>query len=131
MGDVVRRDEVTCQFDDKLGDAVDKVRNAGTDHCTVVIDGNVVLGRIRGRALEGDPNTSVEDIMDSGPATFRTNEMLSSVVGRMAARNVDSVLVTTSDGRLVGTLYRSDAEKRLAEEEDRMDDDEHSCSCNE
>lgn len=127
----MRREEVTCQIDEKLGHAVDKVRRAEKEQCIVVADGDVVLGRIRGKALEGDPNVSVEDVMESGPTTFRTNELLESVVGRMAARNVDNVLITTSDGRLVGTLYRSDAEDRLALEGDQVDDDERSCNCNE
>ena len=130
MGDTVRGDEVTCALNDSLGEAANRVRSAGKDHCIVVIDGNVVLGRVRGKALDGDPNASVEEVMESGPTTFRTNEMLESVVGRMAARNVESVLVTTSDGRLVGTLYMSDAQRRLAEEESGSPPDEQSCTCN-
>ncbi|MCH8826246.1 MAG: CBS domain-containing protein [Chloroflexi bacterium] len=129
VGDIVRGDEVTCELNDKLGEAADKARDAGKDQCIVVIDGNVVLGRVRGRALDGDSNQSVEDAMESGPTTFRTNETLEAVVGRMAARNVESVLVTTSDGRLVGTLYRSDAQRRLAEDADRSEPDEQSCNC--
>ena len=66
-------------------------------------------------------------------ATIRpiTDAMLASVMGRMVARSVESVLVTTSDGRLVGTLYRSDAERRLAEEEALLDEEEASCDCSE
>ena len=131
VGDIARRDDVTCQLTERLGDVADKIRAAGKDTCIVVTDGNVVLGRVRRNALDGDPNALVEEMMESGPTTFRTDAMLVSVMGRMVARSVESVLVTTSDGRLVGTLYRSDAERRLAEEEALVDEEEASCDCNE
>ena len=131
IGDIVRRDDVTCQLEDRLGDAAGRIRAAGKDACIVVTDGNIVLGRVRGEALDADPNALVESVMESGPTTFRTDAMVESVAGRMAARSVDSVLVTTSDGRLVGTLYRADAERLLAEKEASVDEDENSCNCNE
>ena len=68
--------------------------------------------------------------MESGPTTIRTNETLESIAERLRARNVDSILVTTSDGRLVGTLYRQDAERRL-EEGRPVAEDERSCICDE
>jgi len=111
-----------------VGSVAAKVQAAGNDHCVVVADNDIVLGRVRSDALKSDSSRSVEDVMESGPTTFRTNDMLESVAARMSERNVDSVLVTTSDGRLVGTLYRSDAEARLAKEDfDEMD--ESSCNC--
>ena len=131
VGDIARRDDVTCQLTERLGDVADKIQAAGKSTCIVVTDGNVVLGRVRHNALDGDPNALVEEMMESGPTTFRTDAMLASVMGRMVARSVESVLVTTSDGRLVGTLYRSDAERRLAEEEALVDEEEASCDCNE
>lgn len=129
VGDVVRKDQITCQLTDSIGNVAAKVQATGDDHCVVVADGNVVLGRVRGKALEGDSDLLVEEVMESGPTTFRTNEMLESVMGRMSTRNVDRVLVTTSDGRLVGTLYRTDAEARLAQEEDLSEMEESSCNC--
>ena len=131
VGDIARRDDVTCQLTERLGEVADKIRAAGKETCIVVIDGNVVLGRVRDKALGGDANALVEEMMEVGPTTFRTDAMLASVMGRMVARSVESVLVTTSDGRLVGTLYRSDAERRLAEEEALVDEEEASCDCNE
>ncbi len=131
IGDIVRRDDVMCHLEDRLGDAAGKVRAAGKDACIVVTDGDVVLGRVRGEALDADPDALVESVMESGPTTFRTDATLESVAGRMATRSVDSVLVATSDGRLVGTLYRSDAERVLAETQASMDEDESSCNCDE
>ena len=59
--------------------------------------------------------------------------MLESILERLNARNVDSILVATSDGKLVGTLYRSDAERHLhegqVEEGEQPILDEESCCC--
>lgn len=122
---------MTCQLSDRLGNVVEKLREAGKDTCIVVTDGNVILGRLRGRALEGDPNALVEEVMESGPTTTRINTTLESMIGRMRERKVESILVTTSDGRLVGTMYRSDADRRLEEYEGQPGEDEASCDCNE
>jgi len=135
-GDVVRRDDITCRLTDRLGDVASKVREAGKESCVVVADGNVVLGRVRGSALDSNPDSLVEEVMESGPTTIRTNEMLEPIVERLRARNVGGILVTTSDGRLVGTLHLSDAERRLKEassasKDVEIDDDESSCNCNE
>ena len=43
--------------------------------------------------------------MRNGPATFRPNEPVGKMAKRMQDREATMVLVTTSDGRLVGLLY--------------------------
>ena len=113
-GDVARRDVPTCGLTQRLGDVAERLRG-GWDTCIVVNDSGVVLGRLRKAALSGDPDALVEAAMESGPATYRPNTLLQEVTERMRKRRVTSVLVTTSDGRLVGLLYRRDAERRLAE----------------
>ena len=133
-GDVVRQDDLTCRLSDRLGDVVEKIRESGKESCVIVADGNVVLGRVRGSAFDGNPDSRLEEVMESGPTTIRTNEMLEPIVERLRARNVGGILVTTSDGRLVGTLYLSDAERRLDEANNASTDveldDESSCNCN-
>ena len=133
----MRGDDITCRFNELLGDVVNKIRSAGKDRCVVTTEAGIVLGRLRGKVLEGNPSSQIDDVMELGPTTVRTNEMLESVVERLHARNVDSILVTTSDGHLVGTLYLSDAERILEEyqgqldEVDEADENESSCLCNE
>jgi CBS domain-containing protein len=48
--------------------------------------------------------------MRNGPATFRPDEPVGKMAKRMQDRGARTVLVTTSDGRLVGLLYREDIE---------------------
>lgn len=128
-GEVARRDDVVCGLTDTLGDVAGKTREAGKDACVVTTDGGVVLGRVPAKALGGDPDTPVEAIMEAGPTTVRTNEPIEPIYQRMVSRRVESLLVTTSDGRLVGSLYRADVERRLTDGASPPEEDEASCMC--
>ncbi len=132
-GDVARCDDVTCRPTDRISDVIDRVRAAGKEACIVTTDGGVILGRVRADRLDGDAQEPVEEVMELGPTTARADTMLEAILERLNARNVDSILVATSDGRLVGTLYRSDAEARLnegrVEEAEQPIDDESCCCC--
>jgi len=112
----VRGDDIVCHLGDRLDESVDRVQTAGKDVCIVVDDHHVVLGRVRGRALDGDPSAVIEDVMQSGPSTIRPDTPLEGVVKTLRDGNVSSILVTDPGGRLIGTLYLEDAERILAEE---------------
>ncbi len=114
-GRVARQDVPTCNLDEPLGDVRRRVRNVGWDVCIGVNAGRVVLGRVRGTAWGGPDDALVEDVMDAGPTTVRPNESLAALTERMQGHGSRSVLVTTSDGRLVGLLERADAERALAQ----------------
>ncbi len=132
-GDVARSDDVTCRPTDRVSDVADRIRAAGKETCIVTTDGGVILGRVRTDRLDGEPQEPVEEVMELGPTTTRADTILESILERLNARSVDSILVATSDGRLVGTLYRSDAEARLhegqGEEAEQPIDDENCCCC--
>ena len=81
----------------------------------MVDDHHVVLRRVRGRALQGDPNASMEDVMRSGPSTIRPDTSLESVVQTLRDGNVTNTLVTDPAGRLIGTIYLEDAERKMDE----------------
>ncbi len=132
-GDVARRDDVTCRPTERIGDVFDKIRAADKETSIVTTDGGVVLGRVRTDRLDGVSQGAVEEVMELGPTTTRADTTLEAILERLNARNVENILVATSDGRLVGTLYRSDADARLnvdrVEEADRPLDDESCCCC--
>ena len=115
-GSVARADVPTCRLTDRVADALEQVQ--ASDHCVCVVtnDQGVVLGRLGERALLTDPEGLVEQVMESGPTTTRPDDPLESITERLRGRGVDSILVTTPDGRLVGILYLEDAERILAEE---------------
>ncbi len=114
-GHLADPDVPTCELGDTVGSVRERVRASGENICVVINDEGIVLGRIRGDE-DGDPRRTVDAVMDSGPVTVRPSESLEEITRRMRDRKVDQVLVTTSDGRLVGVLRRGDAECRLAEE---------------
>ncbi len=112
VGDLARRDVPTCGLRDRVGDVRERVRSAGWDVCIVVNDRNVVLGRLRKEALDADPATSAEQIMEEGPTTYRPNQPAEETARYLAERKVASVMVTTSDGELIGPFYRDDVDQR-------------------
>jgi CBS domain-containing protein len=105
---LARRGVPTCRLEERVDDVRPRVEAAGWDMCVVVNDHNVVLGRVRGEALGVDAGTPIETVMLPGPKTLRLNESAEETAGNMAAGKLDRVLVTTSDGELVGVFFRED-----------------------
>lgn len=116
-GTVARRDVATCGPDEQVGDVARRVRQGGDDVCIVVNDERVVLGRLRGAALDETSATLVEDAMEEGPTTTRANDDLLALATRLHDHNVVSILVTDPDGRLIGLTYREDADTVLCQPE--------------
>lgn len=115
-GTVARRDVPTCSPDDTVAEAARRAELAGFDVCVVVNSEGVVLGRLKGEALQQAPHALVEEVMDDGPVTVRANDDLETLAQRLHKRNVDSILVTDPDGRLIGLLRRVDADDALNQE---------------
>jgi CBS domain-containing protein len=110
-GQVARREVPTCHVTDHLGDVRDRVQRAGWDVC-VVTDGNsVVLGLLRGEAFNAAAESVIEEIMESGLTTIRPHVAVESLAENMRKQGAEQTVVTTLDGRLVGVLYRKDAER--------------------
>ncbi len=114
-GDAVRGDDIVCHLGDSLGKSAARARAVGENVCIVVDDNHVVLGRVRGRVLNDDPDARIGDVMQSGPSTIRPDTPLDEVVKTLRDGKVKSTLVTDPGGRLIGTLYLEDAERLLAE----------------
>jgi len=115
-GDIAQRDIPTCGLANRLGDARGKTRDADQNVCIVVDDHGVVLGRLRGDALGEDPGATVESVMEDGPTTIRADASLQEITERMRKRRVGSILITDPEGRLLGILYLSEAERALAKQ---------------
>ncbi len=106
--DVLRRDVPTCSLDERLGDVRDRAVAAGWDACVVVSQDRVVLGLLRAKELDADPDLPVEQVMRPGPSTYRPFVSVQEMRRTMTERNVESSPVTTSDSRLVGLVRRQD-----------------------
>lgn len=107
--DVARKDVVTGRLDERLRDVSERAAAAGWESAVVVNEEMVVLGLLRKKELAGDPDQTVERAMRPGPSTFRPYVAIAKMAKSMVEHNVDSSPITTSDGRLVGLLLKSDA----------------------
>jgi CBS-domain-containing membrane protein len=118
IGDVADRDVLTCGPDQRAGELHRRLQDADHDACVVVNKRRIVLGRVLAKDLETDPNATAEDLMDPGPATFRPDTLLAELVNylrQLPKGKAKQILVTTSDGELIGVLQRADAERTLEE----------------
>jgi CBS domain-containing protein len=112
-GEIARRGTPTCALDDRVADVRATVLEAGRNVCIVVSPEGVVQGRLRGRALAETPEATAEQAMELGPTTIHPSEPLEPLVQRMHRRGVATIVVSDLKGRLVGILYREDAERAL------------------
>jgi predicted transcriptional regulator len=96
---------------ERLGDVHDRVHAAGWDAAVVVDADRVVLGLLRSKELNKEPDLLIEQAMRPGPSTFRPYVAIKEMVDFMVGHNLENSPVTTSDGRLVGLLMRADAER--------------------
>jgi CBS domain-containing protein len=112
-GELARQDVPTCRLTEQVGDVQNRIQAAGWEVCVVVNDQGVVVGLLRGEAFDSNPQVTVERVMESGPTTIRPNRSLEETIKSMRKQKKERVLVTTSDGQLVGLLDRKDTERRL------------------
>lgn len=92
-----------------VGEIRRRVREAGFDVCVVVNAERVVLGFFGPAELDLPDDTRAEDAMRAGPSTFRPHVPIAEMAEYMTRQSLESAPVTTSDGRLVGVLFRTDA----------------------
>ena len=115
----VMRQPAACGPDATLGEARALAEASGDPLCAVVDASGVLLGRIDGDALEGDPAARSGDAMEPQPPTEKPDTFLHSLAERLGRNPHPSVLVTSraydEGGRLLGALYREDVERVLAE----------------
>ena len=104
VADVAKRDVATCRLDERVGDVRNRVRADERDPFIVVAADRVVLGVINPDALTGDPATPIEQVMDPGPVTFRPNLRVGEMPDYFKKQGIQSALVTTSDGVLIGIV---------------------------
>ena len=106
--DVLDADVPTCGPTATVGQARVLAEEAGRPSVAVVSEDAVVLGRLRPRHLDRDPDRRADEVMEPGPATVRARESLEPLLDRMRKRSVREVLVTTPEGRLLGAVRLED-----------------------
>jgi CBS domain-containing protein len=109
VSELARKQALTCSLDDKVGEVRRLAGAGGWTAAVVVNEENVVLGLLREKELESEPDRRVEEVMRPGPSTFRPHASAEEVAKFMVEHEIASAPITTSDGRLVGLLLRDDA----------------------
>ncbi|MBI3966396.1 MAG: CBS domain-containing protein [Chloroflexi bacterium] len=109
--DVTVTDVPTCRLTDRVGDVRPRVRAAGWRICPVVNDEQIVLGLLREKELDSDPEAVVELVMRPGPSTFRPNLPVGELIEYLGKFEMAEAVITSSDGKLIGLLRCVDAER--------------------
>jgi Mg/Co/Ni transporter MgtE len=115
-GDVSRKDVPSAGLAERLGDVRERVRAEGWDAVVVTNDERVVLGLLRSKELDKDPDLTMEQAMRPGPSTFRPHVAIREMAESMTEHKLESSPITTSDGRLVGLLLQKDAVRIAGED---------------
>jgi rhodanese-related sulfurtransferase/CBS domain-containing protein len=106
--DLLRDDVVRC----RRGDRVDRLRaevEASPYGFALVLDErDVLLGRLRDSALQGEGTATAEDAMEAGPSTIRADTSLEKLRERLEGGGLNFAVVTTPDGVLMGIVCRAD-----------------------
>lgn len=102
VADASTHDPPTATVDETVGTA--RQRLEGDTQVVVINDESVVVGVLRKESWDAADDTQVGDAMRLGPGTVRPGTQLGPLVGRMERKDVESVLVTDAEGRLIGVM---------------------------
>ena len=104
--DHMQRELPTCGLDEPVGQAGARAEQRGYSVCPVVNENGIVLGVIGKRDWDTDPTASVEQLMDSAPTTLRPSDPLEKAQQLLQKAIDGAVLITDSDGKLLGGISR-------------------------
>jgi CBS domain-containing protein len=110
-GDIAENPPV-CAPDDPVSFALERMEQAGNEHCIVVDARRIVLGRLD-RADVEPGHRFVEEAMRRGSSTVRASEPIEPLLERMRKAGRDAIPITDPDGRLLGLLRLEAAERAL------------------
>lgn len=105
----IDRSVPTCGLSDSVGEAKQRAEKLGFQICPVVNDQGIVLGLLREDAWKNDPAIAAEKVMESGPTTLRPSYLVDDAAELLVKRNQDAILVTSSDGKLMGVFKRAES----------------------
>ena len=101
----------TCRLAELVADVAARLPT-GWEICVVVNEASIVLGLLGRNALRSSQRRTAEDAMASGPSTIRPNARLEAVAARMQEQKLTRMIVTRSDGTLLGALRAEDIDNR-------------------
>jgi|SRR3984893_9502532 len=109
VSSVAATDVPICRLDESVSAVAARLPD-GWDICVVTNNVSVVLGSLGRSALRSNQRTSVEDAMTAGPSTIRPSARLDAITTRMREQDLTRIIITRSDGVLLGVLRTEDIE---------------------
>jgi CBS domain containing-hemolysin-like protein len=109
--DVVRDDVVRASLDEPVGHVRGRVEQSPYGFALVVADGGTLVGRLRKRVLEADPDATSEQAMEPGPSTVRLDTVASELAQRLRQSDLKTAIATDPEGRLAGVVRLADLDR--------------------
>ncbi len=106
------RDVPTCLPEEPVVEVVQRARSVNWEMAVVVNEHRIILGRIRFSRVDADSPLPVAQVMEPGPVTVHADALLDETLQRLSDRHVETVLVSTPDGELLGVLRNSASRPR-------------------
>ncbi len=95
-----------ARLDDLAGDVRLRLEQAGFSICPVLSEDGVLIGVFEHLNGSIDPSTPVKNVMDPAPTTVRPSVSVDSAMKQLDKSEADELLVTSSDGKLLGLFRR-------------------------
>jgi rhodanese-related sulfurtransferase/CBS domain-containing protein len=97
-------DVPTCLPGEPVIEVVQRARSVKWEMAVVVNEHRVILGRLRLSRVDVDSSLPVAEVMEPGPVTVHADALLDATLQRLSDRHVETVIVSTPDGELLGVL---------------------------
>lgn len=98
----------TCSLSDPVGAVRERVADSAYGFALVLGGDQVVLGRLRKTALEGDPEAMAGAVMEAGPSTKRPNMEPAKLREMLERGDLRIAILSDPEGRLLGVVRRAD-----------------------
>jgi Mg/Co/Ni transporter MgtE len=109
IGRLAKRDVPVCELTETIAAVQKKVRGGTWESCVVVNTERIVLGVLQKNVWEeAGTDMPVEQLMEPGPSTFRPHLTRTEMTTYMEKKKMQTALVTTPDGKLLGLLRLQD-----------------------
>ena len=118
-GDLARMDVPTCRPSDRAGEVLRRLQQSDFETCVVVNDEWVVMGVVQPKDLEAHAEDTVESRMVLDAKSYRLDSDLETVLNYMEKNQVDTVLATTSFGKLFGLIKKADVQAALQQMQEK------------
>jgi len=107
VSSITAADVPRCRLDEAVTEVAVRLP-ADWDMCVVVNEHEVVLGLLGRKTLASDEPAIVEDVMTPAPSTIRPSARIEAIRKRMRDQNLTRIIVSRSDGTLLGVVRRED-----------------------